>query len=421
MVFMDDKMNTKHATVTLSMETVKGVKEVLRRMEHESLTLPDVDLEPLEKLLEYVTKMEYWRTVFKDNASLHHAIAAGQDLLAYLERNLADIAEERAETEAGRGGVRAPTVRANAVSSVALNGVRGNLVALEELDNLVQTDARLQPYDGLIRLNKIWNQNCAENTFSLEHMTNRFSNAVIYNNNSQRRQTLRRIENSGAFPIARRGDTSTSYALAADEVKTIVTLERCAKRRRVTIDELGSEAAPVGATQCTPGQIKAFTDVNHANRKEFGKVFNVRDQRATKGDAGTTRGLGQNSAGMEANAGPDDKLGCSAVGCQQPLAFTTVCDSTGFIPKIGHGKATSKQRLPDTVMVCCERTGCNYSTHLFHLGQTLNSDARKAAEAELAILQNQPWYCPRCSNSARVQKARSDGSDSENAETEDAG
>ena len=98
----------------------------------------------------------------------------------------------------------------------------------------------------------------------------------------------------------------------------------------------------------------------------------------------------------------------------------SVCGSTGtLIPKIGHGTAASKTRLPDTVMVCCERTGCNYSTHLFHLGQTLNSDARKAAE--LAIRQNHAWYCPRCSNSARAQKARSDGSDSENAETEDAG
>ena len=415
LVYTDDKMNTMHATVTLSMETVKGVREVLRRMEQESLTLPDVDLEPLKKLLEYVTKMEYWRTVFKDNAALHHAIAAGQDLLDYLERNLADIAEARAETDTGRGGVSAPTVRANAVSLVALNGVRGNLAALQEFENLVQTDERLQPYAGRIIMSKFWNQNCGELTFCLERWKNRFTNAVLYTRNSDARRLVRQIENSGTFPIARRRDTSTSYAFDADEVKTTVTLERHAKRRRVTVGGPGAEAAPVGATQCTPEQIKAFTDVNHANRKEFGQIWNVRDQRATKADAGTLRGLGKNSAGMEADAGPDDKLGCRAVGCQQPLAFTTVCDSTGrFIPNIGHGTAKSKTRLPDTVMVCCEGTGCNYSTHLFHLGLTLNSNARRPAE--LAIRRNHAWYCPRCSNSARVQKARSDGSDSEDAE-----
>ena len=365
MVFTDDKMNTKHATVTLSMETVKGLREVLRRMAHENLTLPDVIVGAVEQLLEYVSKMEFWRTVFKDNASLHHAIAAGEGLLAYLEGNLDDIAEARADTHAVRGGAPVPTVRANAVSGVALNGVRRQLEALRKLEILVETDPRLKAYMGLIRLDLVFSQNGCENTFSEERQKNKYTDAVLYTSNAARRQMRRRCDNSGAYPVARRRESSASYAHVADTVHTSVALNRHNKKRRVTNDEPGS--APVEEVQCSMEQIKAFTVANHAERKDFAKTYNIREHRFPKADADTKpqAGRGKRAATMQPNAGPDDTEGCGVPGCKEKLAFTDVCDANGrFIPNRGYGNRDSKRRLPDTVMVFCERPGCGMATHL---------------------------------------------------------
>jgi hypothetical protein len=384
MVFTDDKMKTKHATVTLSMETVKGLREVLRRMADENLTLPDVIVGAVEQLLVYVTKMEYWRTVFKDNGSLHHAIAAGEDLLAYLQRNLDDIAEARADTDAVRGGAPVPTVRANAVSGVALHGVRRQIVALKKLEILVETDPRLMAYKGLIRLDLTWSQNGVENTFSVEREKNKYTDAVLFTSNAARRQMRRRIENSGVYPIARRRESSASYVHVADTVHTSVALTRHDKKRRVTIDEPGS--APVEKVQCSAEEIKAFTVANHAERKDFKRIQNIREHGFSKTDADTKPGRGKRAATMQPNAGPDDTEGCGVPGCKEKLAFTDVCDENGrFIPNRGYGNRDSKRRLPDTVMVFCERPGCGMATHLYHLGKTLKSDARKAAE--LAVRQ----------------------------------
>ena len=59
-------------------------------------------------------------------------------------------------------------------------------------------------------------------------------------------------ENSGSHPIARRRDTSTTYAHAANEVHTSLTLQRHDKRRRVTNDEPSSEAARTDGRTCEP-------------------------------------------------------------------------------------------------------------------------------------------------------------------------
>ena len=218
----------------------------------------------------------------------------------------------------------------------------------------------------------------------------------------------RRIENSGVYPIARRRVSSASYVHVADTVHTCVALNRHNKKRRVTHDKLGS--APVEEVQCSAEEIKAFTVANHAERKDFNKTYNIREHGFSKAD--TKPGRGKRAATMQPNAGPDDTEGCGVPGCKEKLAFTDVCDENGrFIPNRGYGNRDSKRRLPDTVMVFCERPGCGMATHLYHLGKTLKSDARKAAE--LAVRQHKAWYCSSCKDRARDEGDSSDSSDAD--------
>jgi hypothetical protein len=309
---------------------------------------------------------------------------------SYLDQALQDI-QDKVEGDPA-------TVAANVLSHQSRESVKRNVAAIRELMRAIAGNPALAAFQPKLLLKYI-TTNRVENGFSAHRMKNRRETGYDYTIEQGRIEFVLTMQCDGGFVVPRR--RSASYEELTDSTRT-----PCHLMMKPSTSSLIASAGAVTDADESAQQLRyrTFAEpggseqhvacVAHAKsvRKELtgahGKESVLRDSlyktrfgssESGSGASGTKRSRADR---LHEADGPDDDVKCSHDGCPKPTAYFELSDKD----------KENRARLDDWTMLQC--SGCEFHTHLLHLGADLRASARKTAED--AIKNDAEWHCKSC-------------------------
>ena len=391
-----DKQNTQRALNICSRRTIDALKVVeamiaanieIGAAKYRGKTLQQGQIVEMRYYLELVTACD---EEFRSSGTLAKLLAAYQKLDSYLDQALQDI-QDKVEGDPA-------TVAANLLSHQSRESVKRNVAAISELMRAIAGNPALAAFEPKLLLKYI-TTNRVENGFSAHRMKNRSETGYDYTIEQDRIGMVMALQCDGAFVLPRR--RSASYADLTDSTRTPYSLvmrpstsRLIASARAVTdADESAQQLryrtlAEPGGSEPHVAKVAYAKLIREELSGTHGKERALRDS-FYKTRFGSSES-GSRACGMKRRRaerlheadGPDDDVKCSHDDCPQPTAYF----------ELGDKDKENRARLDDWTMLQC--SGCDFHTHLIHLGADLRAPARKTAED--AIKDDADWHCKTC-------------------------